>query len=95
MAGVAKLYSPAVVNVTPYNKLNIGVPADMDQLVKGILYTGRHCLVHQGGVQREESSGQGRGDLHGLGGGEEMYQQDRCSTICIYRSGRSGSLFWS
>ena len=54
MAGVAKLYSPAVVNVTPYNKLNIGVPADMDQLVKGSLYTGRHYLVHQGGVQREE-----------------------------------------
>ena len=27
MAGVAKLYFPAVVNVTPYNKLNIGVPA--------------------------------------------------------------------
>ena len=83
------------MNVTPYNKLNIGVPADMDQLVKGSLYTGRHCLVHQGGVQREEPSGQGRGYLHGLRGGEEMYQQDRCSTICIYRSGRSGSLFWS
>ena len=54
MAGVAKFYSPAVVNVTPYNKLNIGVPADMDQLVKGSLYTGRHYLVHQGRVQREE-----------------------------------------
>ena len=24
--------------------------ADMDQLEEGSLYTGRHCLVHQGGV---------------------------------------------
>ena len=57
MAGVAKLYSPAVVNVTPYNKLIISVPADMDQLVKGSLYTGRHCLVHHGGVHHKCAGG--------------------------------------